>query len=147
MAMRADRVIFTNFMLIVVFAPQVWAHDATSLDAMPSAHGGQVRMAGPYHIELLLEGSGATGVRPIKVYLQNHAFEAVTSSGMIGRIKLTDGTNERSITLKPTGINALIGSGSYSSNQSMVAVVSVTTKDGRVLSATFTPFAKTAVTH
>jgi hypothetical protein len=146
MLMRADRVIFINFMLVVVFAAQVWAHDATALDAMPSAHGGQVRMAGPYHIELLLEGSGAPGVRPIRVYLQNHAFETVTSSGMIGSIKLTDGTIERSITLTPAGINSLIGSGSYSSNQSMVAVVSVTTKDGQVLSATFTPFAKT-VTH
>ena len=71
-------------------------------------------MAGPYHIELLLEGRGAAGVRPIRVYLQNHAFEAVTSSGMIGTIKLIDGTIERSISLKPTGINSLIGSGSYS---------------------------------
>jgi hypothetical protein len=147
MPMRADRVIFTNFMLIAVFAPRAWAHDATTLDAMPSAHGGQVRMAGPYHIELLLEGKSAAGVRPIRVYLQNHAFEAVTSSGMIGIVKLTDGTIERSITLKPTGINSLIGSGSYSSNQAMVAVVSVTTKDGQVLSATFTPFAKTVNTR
>jgi hypothetical protein len=118
--MRADRVIFFNFMLVVVSATQVWAHDATTLDAMPSAHGGQVRMAGPYHIELLLEGSGAAGVRPIRVYLQNHAFEAVTSSGMIGSIKLTDGTIDRS---------------------------SVTTKDGHVSSATFTLFAKKVITH
>ena len=32
-----------------------------------------------------------------QVYLQNHAFDAVTSSGMIGSIKLTDGAIERSI--------------------------------------------------
>jgi hypothetical protein len=145
--MRADRVILINFMLVVTFPTQIWAHDAMTLDAMPSAHGGQVRMAGPYHIELLLDGSGAASVRPIRVYLQNHASEAVTSSGMTGSIKLTDGTIERSITLKPTGINSLIGSGSYSSSQSMVAIVSVTTKDGHILSATFTPFTKKVIPH
>jgi hypothetical protein len=66
---------------------------------------------------------------------------------MTGSIKLIDGTIERSVALKPTGINSLIGSGSYSIDQSLVAEVSVTAKDGHVWSATFTPFAKKVIAH
>ena len=31
----------------------VWAHTSAFLDARPSPHGGQVRAAGPYHLELI----------------------------------------------------------------------------------------------
>ena len=38
---------------LILFQP-VWAHTDESLDAMSSPHGGQVRAAGPYHLELHL---------------------------------------------------------------------------------------------
>ena len=37
---------------LIIFQP-AWAHTDESLDAMPSPHGGQVRAAGPYHLELV----------------------------------------------------------------------------------------------
>ena len=36
---------------LMMFQP-VWAHTSAFLDARPSPHGGQVRAAGPYHLEI-----------------------------------------------------------------------------------------------
>ena len=40
------------FTTLIMFQP-VWAHTDEALDAMSSPHGGQVRAAGPYHLELV----------------------------------------------------------------------------------------------
>ena len=40
------------FATLIIFQP-VWAHTDEALDAMSSPHGGQVRAAGPYHLELV----------------------------------------------------------------------------------------------
>ena len=45
-------IIAAVFAALMLLQP-VWAHTDASLDALPSPHGGQVRAAGPYHLELV----------------------------------------------------------------------------------------------
>ena len=56
---------------IFMSASFVAAHTDEYLDTVEGAHGGQIRMSGAYHFELVVDvGHHHTG---IKVYLGNHA--------------------------------------------------------------------------
>src|ERR1700693_3218316 len=75
-------IVATMLLLGTTLAP-VQAHDPATLDGLPSSHGGQVRMAGPFHIELVILGrEAAQRNRLVLVYLQNHMFEDVSSGGL-----------------------------------------------------------------
>jgi hypothetical protein len=118
------------------------AHDPATLDSLPSGHGGQVRMAGPFHIELVILGrEAAEGNRLVLVYLQNHMFEDVSSGGLKGVVKFLDGQRVTTVSLVPIEANGFSGRGAFEVNPSVIAEVSITDKDGEVWSATYTPFA------
>ena len=121
------------------------AHDAMALDSMPSAHGGQVRMAGPYHMELVLERTPPGETRSIHIFLQNHLFADVASAGITGMVRLTEGRQTTAIPLTPDGFNSLRGRGRYASRSMVRAVVVLTAKDGQQWSATFTPISTVPV--
>jgi hypothetical protein len=124
----------------MVFAP-VHAHDPATLDSLPSRHGGQVRMAGPFHIELVILGQeSAQRDRLVLVYLQNHMFEDVSSGGLKGSTKFFDGQHVSTVSLIPIDANGFSGKGTFDINPSVTAEVSITDKDGKVWSATYTPF-------
>ena len=53
----------------------VWAHTDESLDAMPSPHGGQVRAAGPYHLELIAKDG------ELVVHVTDHAWQEIQIDG------------------------------------------------------------------
>jgi len=121
-------------------AADAHSHDAAMLDSIPSAHGGVVRMAGPYHIELVLEPSSLRPVRQVRIYLQNHAFVGMPSKGLTGVVTLTFYTVSVAIPLIPDGPESLGGSGSFLDDPALKMTVSVTDKDGQVFSAIFSPF-------
>jgi hypothetical protein len=124
-------------------AAEARSHDAAVLDSIPSAHGGIVRMAGPYHIELVLEPSSSRPVRQVRIYLQNHAFVGMPSKGLTGAVTLTFYTVSVAIPLIPDGPESLAGTGSFLDDPALKMIVSVTYKDGQVFSATFSPFVRT----
>jgi hypothetical protein len=120
----------------------VQAHDPATLDGLPSVHGGQVRMAGPFHVELVILGrAAAQRDRLVLVYLQNHMFEDVSSDGLKGIAKFLDGQRATTVSLVPIEANGFSGKGAFDINPSVTAEVSITDKDGKVWSATYTPFA------
>lgn len=43
-----------SFATAVLLATPAFAHDDATLDAMAAPHGGQLRMSGAYHLELVL---------------------------------------------------------------------------------------------
>ena len=60
----------------LMFFQPVWAHTDESLDAMPSPHGGQVRAAGPYHLELVAKDG------ELVLHVTDHAWKEIkTESG------------------------------------------------------------------
>ena len=65
------------------------AHDDATLDKQKAPHGGQMRMAGAYHFELVL-AKDATGAQdsPVVVYVTDHAGAQVPSAGATGSATL-----------------------------------------------------------
>ena len=134
-------IIATTLLLGVNVAP-VHAHDPATLDSLPSVHGGQVRMAGPLHIELVILGRAAAQTeRLVLVYLQNHMFEDVSSNGLKGIVRFLDGQRVTTVSLNPIEANGFSGRGAFDINPSVTAEISITDKDGQVWSATYSPFA------
>jgi hypothetical protein len=136
------RVSATWFVLLAASLVAV-GHDNATLDAIPSAHGGQVRMAGPFHIELVLEKGSTTKKRPILVYLQNHLMQGVSSAGTTATVTITAGASIVA-ELAPNGPQSLKGSAIYGMRADLTAVVALTASDGQVWSATFMPGAALA---
>ena len=132
-------------LLLGIALTPVHAHDPATLDSLPSSHGGQVRMAGPFHIELVILGrEDAQKDRLVLVYLQNHMFEDVSSGGLKGVARFLDGQRVSTVSLNPIGTNGFSGKGAFDINPSVTAEVSITDKDGKAWSATYTPFADKA---
>jgi hypothetical protein len=138
------RAIAATALLGMIFAT-VSAHDPATLDSLPSAHGGQVRMAGPFHVELVVLGQEGTETeRLVLVYLQNHMFKDVSSAGVKGIARFMNGPQVTTVNLIPIETNGFSGRGAFDVNPSVTAEVSITDKDGEVWSATYTPFAAKA---
>lgn len=126
------RSLTTTLIALTLVAP-VLAHDDATLDAQSSPHGGQVRMAGPYHYELVV-GEGV-----LQVYLTDHAGQRVPSQGVHGNaVVLRNG--KVSIPLTSAGEHHLEGRGEFASGPDMKVVVSLTFPDGNAWQARFTPW-------
>ena len=85
-----------------------WAHDDATLDKMKAPNGGQVRMAGVYHFELLLaRDSKEAKDNPVIVFVTDHADGKVASKGMKATVTLLGGGQKASVELQPDGDNRL----------------------------------------
>ncbi|WP_303785964.1 hypothetical protein [Azovibrio restrictus] len=116
------------------------AHDDATLDALPSPNGGQVRMAGAYHFELVVAKDSPTArANPVAVYLTDHADQKLPAAGTKGKVILLFGKQKTEIALTPAGDNKLVGQGTYASLPAMKAIVAITFPDGRTEQARFTP--------
>jgi hypothetical protein len=125
----------TTALIAVSLAAPVLAHDDATLDARESPHGGQVRMTGPYHYELVV-GEGV-----LRVYLTDHADQPVSSQGVNGNAVVLRG-GKATVPLTPAGEHHLEGQGAFPSGPDMKVVVSLTFPDGNAWQARFTPWAR-----
>lgn len=125
------------------------AHDDAYLDTLKAPNGGQLRMAGPYHFELVVVSDIKDAKdNPVLVYLTDHAANKVASGGTKGTATMLAGKRKTTLQLTPDGDNRLKGMGSYASDPAMKVVVSVTFADGKTEQARFEPLVKkTADVH
>ncbi len=122
------------------------AHSDEYLDTQQTPNGGQLRMAGMYHFELVVsKDSKQAKENPIVVYVTDHAGIKVPTAGAKGTVTLLAGKAKATVNLAPDGDNRLKGSGTYASTPDMKAVVSVTLSGKAAEQARFTPLAKAAV--
>jgi hypothetical protein len=136
------RAIVTTALLLGMTLAPVHAHDPATLDSLTAVHGGQVRMAGPFHIELVILGrEAAHRDRLVLVYLQNHMFEDVSSDRLKGIVRFLDGQRVTTVSLIPLEANGFSGRGAFDINPSVTAEISITDKDGEIWSVTYTTFA------
>lgn len=112
------------------------AHDDAYLDQQKSPHGGQVRMAGAYHFELVLTSKNAT------VYVTDHAGTAIKTDGAMGNVIILANKQKTSLELKAAAENSLQASGDYETSPDMKVVVSVKIKGQEMQQARFTPWEK-----
>ncbi len=119
------------------------AHTDEYLDTQTAPHGGQLRMAGIYHFELVVAKDNKQAKdNPVAVYVTDHAGNKVSTTGAKGTVTILAGKTKTTINLTPDGDNVLKGSGAYTPTPDMKAVVSVTFAGKAAEQARFTPFAK-----
>lgn len=124
------------------------AHDDAYLDTQKAPNGGQLRMAGPYHYELVLaKDAGATQESPVVVYVTDHAGAKIPTAGAKGSATILAGKLKATAELKPDGDNRLKGAAKYAATPETKAVVSVTLAGKQPEQARFTPLAVASDEH
>lgn len=120
------------------------AHSDDYLDTVKTPNGGQMRMAGPYHYELVIKPAKKAGANDVVVYLTDHAGKEVDAKGATGTATILAG-GKTTVTLTPEGKNVLKGSGNFAMDPNLKAVVSVRFPGKAAEQARFTPLAAKAM--
>lgn len=121
------------------------AHDDATLDAMATPNGGQLRMAGAWHLELVLARTAtATQEQPVRLFLTDHAGQAQNAQGARASVTLLSGKDKVTVDLRPDGGNRLQGSARYTARPDLKAIVTLTVPGQEPVQARFTPLAATA---
>jgi hypothetical protein len=104
-----------------VFATgQVWAHSDEFLATKVTPHGGQQKMSGAYHLELVVNESQIT------VYITDHGDVAQPTRGWSGSATLLSAGRKHKVALKPGAHNMLEGKAPSPPAPGAKLVISVT---------------------
>ncbi len=119
---------------LIIFQP-VWAHTDEQLDTMSSPHGGQVRAAGPYHLELIAKDG------ELALHVTDHTWQAIHTDGGEGKatIQQDKAGNKITVKLEPSQQNMLTGNGEFQVSPETVIVVFVKLPGQDAYGARFTP--------
>ncbi|WP_333797156.1 hypothetical protein [Rheinheimera sp.] len=132
-------------LLAMVAAGAAQAHTDEYLDTVVGPNGGQLRMAGAYHFELLVvKDSVEAKKNAIKVFVMDHANTPVATAGATANLVLVAGKQKAKVELKPEGNNALVGEAVYASVPEMKVVANVTMPGQSAQTAKFEPLKPTA---
>jgi hypothetical protein len=118
------------------------AHDDAYLDTIVGPNGGQLRVTGDHHLELVVdppEGAPAS-TQTAMVFITDHADQATASAGFSGRASILANRERIDIALAPAEGNQLTGQGVFAHDPDMVVVVTLTLPDGSTEQARFTPY-------
>ena len=118
------------------------AHTEEYFDSRESAHGGQTRMAGPYHLELVARD------KEIVLYVMDHADRNLGTEGGGGKatIQIGKAKDKTSVKLEPAGDNMLKGVGDFAVTPETVVTIFVELPGQEVTAARFVPLKPTAKT-
>ena len=119
---------------LIMFQP-VWAHTDEQLDTISSPHGGQVRAAGPYHLELVVKD------RELVLYVTDHAGQEIKTDGGAGKANIQHGKagSKITVTLEPSQNNMFKGSCDSQINPDTAIVAFVKLPEQDAYAARFTP--------
>lgn len=119
----------------MIFIQPVWAHTDEQLDTMPSPHGGQVRAAGPYHLELVAKDG------ELVLHVTDHIGQEISTDGGEGKANIQQGKvgSKLTIKLEPSQHHLLIGSGEFQINPETVIVAFIKLPEKDAYAARFTP--------
>lgn len=128
--------------LLLFAGSSALAHSDEVLDTQKTPNGGQQRMAGAYHFELVVaKDSKEARDNPVVVYVTDHANAKIPTVGAGGTATILAGKQKASVKLVPDGDNRLKGVGKYASTPDMKVVVAVTLAGKPAEQARFTPLA------
>ena len=146
--MKKIRFIPAIALALATATTSVQAHDDAYLDTQQAPHGGQLRMAGAYHLELVVDKSTPQAAdKPVVVYVTDHAGQKVPTQGATGNATILAAKGKASVALVPDGDNRLKGTGRYASTADMKAIVQFTAKGQSPETARFTPLLKPLEAH
>lgn len=135
------RLMLAGLLALALGAGSALAHTDEVLATTKSANGGQVRVAGPWHLELVV--GKAAPENTIVVYLTDHAATKIPSQGGSGTATILSGREKIVVPLKADGDNRLKGFAKHAADPAMKVIVSVSL-DGKTEQARFTPLQKVA---
>jgi hypothetical protein len=136
---RFSALLAATLALVAGTAPAL-AHDDATMKLLKSANGGQLRMTGIYHFELVVDkNSKEPKDNPVLVYVTDHAGTKIPTAGATGTVTLLAGKLKSTATLQPDGDNRLKGIAKYASTPDLKAVVSITLANKQPEQARFTP--------
>lgn len=124
----------------LIFSQGAFAHSDEYLDIQAAPHGGQLRMAGMQHYELVVKPNEVT------VYLTDHAGTKLDSKGVTGTATVLSGKDKASVKLLPTEDNVLKGTSKFGLAPDMKVVVSIALPGQDAQQARFTPLQKAKAT-
>lgn len=107
------------FGLTVALSSGVSAHTDEYLDTVSAPHGGQLRMAGGSHYELVVKAD------TLQVFVTDHAGIPIPVKDATGSAIVMAGTQKQSVTFQPKGDNLLEGAGKFDPSQPLKAVVNI----------------------
>lgn len=138
-----DRRIGWNLGVVLLALCTGWAgaHTDAALEKVKGPNGGQVRVAGAYHLELVVaRGGDESSERALLVYVTDHDGKKIATSGGSGNATFLVGKTRFGVTLAPDGDNRLRASARYPSSPDLKASVAVTLPGRPVEQARFTPY-------
>ena len=130
------------FLLAVLLSAATpgFAHGDAKHDTAAAPHGGQMRAAGAFHFELVVDAkAGASKAAPLLVYVTDHDGKKAVLTGATGSATLLSGSSKTTVLLNPEGDNRMKGIGAYSAAPGMKVIVSITLPGQAAAQARFTP--------
>ena len=118
---------------LLVVSPLAWAHTDEFFESVEAPHGGQLRMTGPFHLELVAKEVELT------VYVTDHADTKISVDGGLAKATVETGQTRTQVHLHPVGNNILKGSGVFSLTPNTVVIVFVKLPNHDAYSARFMP--------
>jgi hypothetical protein len=111
------------------------AHTEEYFDSHAAPHGGQMRMAGPYHLELVSKE------KEIVLYVADHADNKISTEGGVGKATFQVGKAKpkNTIQLEPAGDNMFSGTGDFTITPETVIVVFIKLPEQEAQSTRFAP--------
>ena len=120
--------------LMLIWSGPADAHKAKHDEAVKALHGGQARVASPYHLELVAKN------RELLLYVTDHSDKAIPTEGAKAKATIQQGFEQSRIQveLEPSGDNILKGNGDFTVNQDTGIMVFIKLPDQNAYSTRFT---------
>ena len=125
-------------LLALSMAAPAGAHTNEYLDTIDGAHGGRLRMAGPYHFELVSKPGELT------VFVTDHGDRAIETARGSARAMVRNGKEKVELDLLPAGGNVFRGKGRFGLTTATTVHLKVTLPGAPAEMATFQPLRKAA---
>lgn len=125
----------TAFLLGATLAVSMsaWAHTDEYFDSIEAPHGGQLRMAGPYHLELVAKDGEIT------LHVADHMDNKISTDGGEGKATIQTGETRTHVGLHPAGDNMLKAAGDFPVTPDTVITVFIRLADQEAYAALFMP--------
>lgn len=136
--MRGQQTSFRSFFIMLYFfaCGVASAHTNEYLDTIDGDHGGQLRMSGAYHFELIANPG------TLKIYVTDHGSQPIDTAGASADAMVVTDGKKTVVNLRAAGANTFEGVGEFTLNEQSAVHLKVTMPNGDAELATFTPLRK-----
>jgi hypothetical protein len=122
--------------LIATLPNLAWAHTDEHLATVEAPHGGQLRAAGPFHLELVAKDG------ELLLYITDHMDNKIPAEGGSGKANIFDEDGEKiSVPFEPVFGNFMKATGDFKITPETVVSVFVVLDGHETQGARFTPLA------